>query len=237
MLDRPLTDAEVAHFREHQYLVLTHALDTKELGAITGWTEDLSSWPETPGKWMKYFESTETESRMLCRVEDFVPYHPGYRELLLGQGLLHMLGQLMGEPAVLFKEKINFKLPGGSGFAAHQDAPAFTTFDQRYHITVMLAVDPSTQDNGCLEISDPVPPYQILGQTAGGTIDPELEAQMSWRPLEVPAGAVVFFDSYLPHRSQPNRTGLLQVGVTQHRLPQYLHIFRFWRLRCPAASR
>jgi hypothetical protein len=32
--------------------------------------------------------------------------------------------QLFEEEAVLFKEKINFKLPGGCGFAAHQDTPA-----------------------------------------------------------------------------------------------------------------
>lgn len=32
--------------------------------------------------------------------------------------------QLFEEEAVLFKEKINFKLPGGCGFFAHQDTPA-----------------------------------------------------------------------------------------------------------------
>ncbi len=28
---------------------------------------------------------------------------------------------LFGEPAMLFKDKINFKLPGGDGFKPHQD--------------------------------------------------------------------------------------------------------------------
>jgi hypothetical protein len=32
---------------------------------------------------------------------------------------------------VLFKEKINFKLPGGSGFTPHQDSPAYITFPAR----------------------------------------------------------------------------------------------------------
>jgi hypothetical protein len=30
------------------------------------------------------------------------------------------VSDLFGEPASLFKEKINFKLPGGGGFLAHQ---------------------------------------------------------------------------------------------------------------------
>ena len=31
------------------------------------------------------------------------------------------LGELMGEPAVLFEEKLNYKLSGGGGYRAHQD--------------------------------------------------------------------------------------------------------------------
>lgn len=40
-----------------------------------------------------------------------------------GQRLGGILTELMGEPAVLFKEKINYKEAGGSGgFDAHIDA-------------------------------------------------------------------------------------------------------------------
>jgi ectoine hydroxylase-related dioxygenase (phytanoyl-CoA dioxygenase family) len=112
----------------------------------------------------------------------------------------------MGEAPFLFKEKINFKLPGGAGFAAHQDAPAFTSFGQRYHITLLVAIDGADAENGCLEFSDPVPVYETLPQTPGGTIDPEIEARLPWRPLPVEPGDLVFFDSYLPHRSGPNRS-------------------------------
>ena len=33
---------------------------------------------------------------------------------------MDVVSDLFDEPAVLFKEKINFKLPGGGGFLAHQ---------------------------------------------------------------------------------------------------------------------
>src|SRR4029450_6453317 len=43
-----------------------------------------------------------------------------------------------GEPVVLFKDKVNFKLPGGAGFAPHQDAPAYVDFGVEHHLTLMV---------------------------------------------------------------------------------------------------
>ena len=79
------------------------------------------------------------------------------------------------KPLVFFKEKINYKLPGGEGFGAHQDAPAFSSFGQRFHVTLLVAVDPQTLENGCLEFSNPVEPYKTLEQGGGGTLDEALE--------------------------------------------------------------
>jgi hypothetical protein len=167
------------------------------------WVDELATWPETPGKWMKWFERTD-RGRQLCRVEDFVPYHPGLASLLEGAALGAALEQLFGEPAVLFKEKINFKLPHGAGFAPHQDAPAFTSFGQSYHITVMVAVDPSTTENGCLEVVEQLHGTGVLPQAADGTLDPQWVSKQRWVPVEMAPGDVLMFDSYMPHRSGPN---------------------------------
>lgn len=203
-LDRPLTDAELAVWRRDHKLVLPDVFTGAALDALRAWTADLEARPEAPGKWMKYFEAGASAGRQLCRVEDFLPYHGGFAELLAGPGILRWLGQLLGEPAVLFKEKINFKLPGGSGFTAHQDAPAFTTFGQTFHVTMLIAIDPSDRSNGGLEFSDPVPLYETLPQRADGSIAPDVEAQLPWYPLDLTAGSVAFFDSYIPHRSDVN---------------------------------
>ena len=91
---------------------------------------------------------------MLARIENFVPYHAGLAALLLGpQGAASSSAECCGEPVVLFKDKINFKLPGGAGFAPHQDAPAYVDFGVEHHLTLMAPVDPFTRDNGCLEMS------------------------------------------------------------------------------------
>src|SRR6185295_5566372 len=132
--------------------------------------------------------------------------HSGMQAFLQASPLGAVLEQLMGEPAVLYKEKINFKLPGGAGFAPHQDAPAFTTFGQSYHVTVMISVDPATRDNGCLEIVEGLGGHGLLPSAGDGTLQAEWVAQQSWKPIEMAPGDVLLFDSYLPQPSGPNRT-------------------------------
>lgn len=147
----PLPAESLAAWQANGWLLLPgYAAD---LEALEGWVGDLAAWPETPGKWMKYFEPGPTGERQLCRMENFLEFHAAFDALVNGPDMLGLVGELLGEEALLFKEKINFKLPGGAGFAPHQDAPAFTSFEQSVHITAMLSVDATTAQNGCLEIA------------------------------------------------------------------------------------
>jgi len=205
MLDYTLTEADYAFWEKNHYLHLKDIFTEEQVKSLKGWSEDLFSWPETPGKWMKYYEnSTRNDDKILCRVENFMPYHEGIRDLSCGHSVMGILDRLMGEKAVLFKEKINLKLAGGAGFGAHQDAPAFISFNQKYHITMMVAVDDATVDNGCMQFSDAVDVYNTLPQSAGGTIAEDVEANLPWASIEAKAGDIMFFDSYIPHRSPTN---------------------------------
>ena len=195
---------EKTFWAENHYLLRESVFTGADLADLVAWTDELAGWPEKPGHWMKYFERADRDERQLCRIENFLEHHRGLRELILGPATLEMVGALMGEPAILFKEKLNYKLPGGSGFLAHQDAPAFASFGQHYHITMLVTVDPMTTRNGCLEVSDPVDGQELLAQEADGTVSRAIEAERNWYPLELPAGSVLFFDSYLPHRSAAN---------------------------------
>jgi hypothetical protein len=197
--------ASIEQWQRHGYVLLRNQLGASTQGDLAHWVDELASWPEQPGKWMKWYENTP-RGRQLCRVEDFVPYHSGMQAFLQTSPLGVVLEQLMGEPAVLYKEKINFKLPGGAGFAPHQDAPAFTTFGQSYHVTVMISVDPATRDNGCLEVVEGLGGRGLLPGAPDGTLQAEWVAAQTWKPIEMMPGDVLLFDSYLPHRSGPNRT-------------------------------
>lgn len=145
-----------------------------------------------------------SSDKQLCRVENFVDYHAKMSEFCRGP-LRHLCSQLFSEEAALFKEKINFKLPGGAGFAAHQDSPAYTCVGLgQDHISVMVAVDAATINNGCLEVA---PGKYTKGQvplTSDGVVEQTVEATMPFQPVICPAGTVMFFSGYLPHRSGAN---------------------------------
>jgi len=198
-----LTDAHLASWRENGFVQLRGFLSPTTRASLHAWVEELEAWPEAPGKWMKWFEG---ERRQLCRVENFLQFHVGLAAFLEGDEIGDLLAQLMDEPAALFKEKINYKLPGGAGFGAHQDAPAFTTFGHTYHITMLVSIDPSTPENGCLEMVYGHHDRGLLPQNEGGEIDAETVGALEWVPLPTEPGDIVFFDSYVPHRSQPNRS-------------------------------
>ena len=199
-----LSDREVAEFQRQGYVHLTNIFSDEQIERLRQYATDLADLPETPGKWMKYFESSEAAERLLCRIENFVQYHDPLGSWISGPRFTGWISQLLAEPACLFKEKINFKLAGAGGFQPHQDAPAFTTYGHDYHITLMLSFDDSTEENGCLEVVPGDWPNESLPMKPDLTIAEQTVASLDWQSLPTRAGDIVMFGSYLPHRSGKN---------------------------------
>jgi 2-aminoethylphosphonate dioxygenase len=195
-------------YHENGFLVVRDLFTLEEKESIKMWVAEIQNWPETPHKWLHYFEPhRDSGSKLLCRTENFIPYHGGLRQLLHGERMLSVVGKLLGEPALLYKDKINFKLPGGTGFDPHQDAPAYIGQGQTYHVTALIAADPATIENGCLEFVIGGHKRGILPHTGKNGSIPELLVQsMEWTPLPLEAGDIAFFGSYIPHRSGRNNT-------------------------------
>jgi ectoine hydroxylase-related dioxygenase (phytanoyl-CoA dioxygenase family) len=143
---------------------------------------------------------------MLARIENFFPYHAALAGLLGGGRIRALLETCAGEPVVLFKDKINFKLPGGAGFAPHQDAPAYVNFGIEHQLTVMVPVDPFTPDNGCLEMAVGACERVFLPHNADGTLRADVVERLRVEPLLAAPGDVIVFDAWVPHWSGPNRS-------------------------------
>eukprot|EP01137_Pigoraptor_chileana_P009480 Opistho-2@57831 len=204
-----MSPAQVSLFDKDGFILLNDFWTAQEKKDLLKWTEDVASWPETPGKWMQYFE-VKNGKRLLCRTENILPFHSGLEHLVRGK-LTDACSDLFGEDAVIFKEKINFKLAGGGGFAPHQDAPAYVTFKQRMHITAMIAIDGANKENGCLDIVRGEHNKGHFPHThPGGVLDESYtkryEAEGRWEPVVTQPGDIMFFHSCAPHRSGPNTT-------------------------------
>lgn len=196
-----LTQEQIARYHEDGFVYLPGFVP--DAAALQGWVQEIAHWPELPGKWMMYFEkSLKDGSRLLNRVENFLPFHEALDHLAQGP-LQEAVGQLFGEPAVLFKDKINCKLPGGDGFKAHQDVQANWDRWGSLHMTALVAVDESTAENGPLEFVAGKHRQGLLGKMDEPLAD-DLFPPGSYQPLMCRPGDVVLFDSFAPHRSGPN---------------------------------
>ena len=112
--DGVLTGQQVQAFRRDGYVVVPGLFSAAEIEQVSAWAEQVQNWEETPGQHMMYFEETaERRSlRILNRIENVLPYHAEFTALATNDNMQGVCGQLFGEPAVLFKDKINYKMPG-----------------------------------------------------------------------------------------------------------------------------
>lgn len=190
------------HFDRHGW-VLVDTLDQAEVDHLRAWVDEVASWDTTTDRWLHYREMTN-EGPKLCRTENFTPFHTGLRSLLTAGSVMATATRLLGEEARLYKEKINYKLVGGAGYAPHQDAPAYPFIES--HVSCMIAVDDADVENGCLEVVSGCFDH-VLPMNDVGCIDSTTVEQLEWTPAPVRAGQALWFHSRTPHRSGPNLSG------------------------------
>jgi 2-aminoethylphosphonate dioxygenase len=174
---------------------------------LARFADEVCELPEVAGKQMIYREQSllEARARVFQRVEDFCPHHPGFDRLIRGGRLTSAVAQLLGGPAVLFKEKINFKMSGGAGFEPHQDQQAGWSRYAPLFVTALVSIDPATRENGCLEIANCPRQSRLIGREWEPLSAAEM-AGLEMTPVATEPGDVVFFDSFVPHASGPNLT-------------------------------
>ncbi len=202
MTTAPLGDDDRAHWARHGWLRLPGLLPSATVDSLDRWVAEVAAWAKTDGPGIHHHEQTE-HGPAIARSELFADDHRELGALVRHGPPVAVLAQLFGEPATLFKEKVNYKHPGGGGFAPHQDASAYRFAD--HHISVMIPVDRATEASGCLWFADGFE-AGMLATDGRGRIAPDVVAGLRWQSLEVEPGDVVFFDSYAPHRSEANLT-------------------------------
>lgn len=163
---------------------------------------------------------------LVCRTENMSNCMENIKGLIQGI-LIPYLEQLTGEKWILLKDKLFFRWPdkksklGGAkdGVPVHQDILCFD-FDQEYGpsdvITVIVPIDPFTQDNGCTNFALN---WKALAQKTEngqfilpsvpsgplkGTVPKKLSDEMRFEPILAEPGDILLFDAYIPHGSGDN---------------------------------
>jgi ectoine hydroxylase-related dioxygenase (phytanoyl-CoA dioxygenase family) len=204
-----LIAAEIALFRRRGFVVKPGFFSRAEVRELSDWLDALSRAGGQGGAEACYYEKSPiTDQEILVRVEHFLgEADQQITRLLLSGDTTEAVGELLGEPGLLFKEKVNFKLPGCRADKLHQDQSAGWSAYCDFFLTMAVAIDPNRRDNAALSFLQTgnyqralmAPEWAPLTQD-----DPPYKPVGDYCLIEANPGDAIFFDSYVPHGSPPN---------------------------------
>ena len=195
------TKVLIKSFKKDGYLRVRDYLNDEDIRIISDMANHLYELPEVKGSYMKYYEKDNI--KLLSRVENFYNIELEFKNLV--ETKLKAFAELIVENRLsLFKDKINWKLPGGGGFTAHRDFRAWSKFPPKYYVTLALSVDNCIIENGCLEmVSDK---DKNIPEEDNGLLSEKEINELEWKYVETSKKDILLFNSLVPHRSGPNKS-------------------------------
>ena len=188
-------------FKNSGYVVLKNFFSETEKTNIVNAANRLFGLPEVRDSYMKFYENTD-KGRILARMEKFYKTDSNIEEIVNNR-ILPTLNLYEENQMTLFKDKLNWKLPGGGGFKPHQDFEAWSDFPPTYYVTCAIFADECTLDNGCLQMAPDQHQKGILKNT-NGCIDKEVTDTFNWKPVLTTPRDMVIFNALVPHTSGKN---------------------------------
>ena len=181
-------------------VVYSSLLDDTQTAALQAWALEIEAWPSGSHVWGHYAERTPLGPR-ICRTENVSACHEGIAGLVNG-ALKACAEAALDEPAVAFKDKLNYKQAGGAGYGTHQDQLAYPGVDRV--VSILVAIDDCRVESGCLWLAGGVD--SLLPVDERGVVRKEVAATLEWFPAELTAGDAVLIDGLAPHYSEANNS-------------------------------
>jgi len=202
-----ISNSEIHQFDEKGYLIKKKFFNKFYVQKISKEINLLKSNDQSK-KVDKYFGMSikKSQKSILVRIENFYNKSKYLTKLINDQSINKVLSKLFRNKPTLFKEKINFKPPGCGPDKLHQDSQAGWNKYTKDFINVLLSVEKSTNNNGCLYID-------ISGNNCSKLLTKKMKPLMK-KELKNPKfiklllgeGDLVFFNSYTPHFSYSNNS-------------------------------
>ena len=163
----------------------------------------------------KYYEShiSKKNKQILVRIENFFKKDGNLTNLINNKKIQKILKYLFDEKAVIFKEKVNYKLPGCRQDKLHQDSQAGWGKYCKSFISVLISLEKSDLSNGCLQ-------FDISGNNSKKLLSQSM-SPLKYENLNKPKfksfnmlpGDVVFFNNFIPHKSNSNKSKKSRIQV------------------------
>lgn len=154
-------------------------------------------------RYMAHHETGESLFEVFDPVNDLSPV---CERFCADSRIVSIIETLYGEPACLFKEKLIFKPPGVLGYKLHQDIPLAWNGFPRSFLTVLIPIDPSSEENGCTEVFSGYHDDFLCKDGSVYMLPDELVDVGRRTSLVLEPGDIAVFHGLTPHRSAPNRS-------------------------------
>lgn len=212
------SDDQKKVFESLGFIVMKGFYPQEVIRTVSDWLDALQKEPPGPASEARYFErSSLTGEPLLVRVEYILGDHnPKITRLLLAPDTMESLTKLLGEPPVLFKEKVNYKVPGSRPDKLHQDQAAGWNAYTDFFVTLCIVIDENRRDNAALSfLGNGNFPRSLMGPEWQPLTDqdPPFQPEQDYTLVEAQSGDVIFFNSYIPHGSPANHSNACRRNI------------------------
>lgn len=214
-----LSEAQFEQFQRDGYLVIDQFLTPDEVASVRSGIKrvcderaDMTSDRDGFNLEKVGGDSFNPQARAVApgrfrKIQGAVFHVPEVRDAFTGEKMLDCMEDLMGGNIYYHSSKVMFKPPhGGAAKPWHQDAAYWRHYASK-QITVWIAIDDATQENGCV--------WAIPGSNHLGLIPhvkTELQVEESRidlskaAPVPVMSGGLLIFHSLVLHMSHANNS-------------------------------
>ena len=210
-----LTQEQIDFYQTNGYIVVENVISAKDIAELRKITDEFVDKSSEVTEHTNVFDlepGHTPESPQLRRIKNPVALHPIYDRMLRHDYILDSVAQLIGPNIRYDTSKLNMKSAGvGSPVEWHQDFAFAADVTNDDMLSVGLAIDDMTRDNGCLLFipgshKGPVYNHHQNDVFVGAITNPDFTPDNAV-PIEVKAGGITIHHTRTLHASAPNLSG------------------------------
>lgn len=222
-----LSHSQLEEFRTTGHVTVPNVLTSDHVGTalddIDHWgNEFLENLADDQKRW--YLEQGG-QAAALRKLDNPAFHRPVFQQLAKSDNVVAMVDQLIGGGVSVFFSQVFCKPPEiGGPKPIHQDNFYFGPDDLDATLTVWIALDTATVQNGCLFYGDgsnlgPVHPHVAPdGEPFNLHLTPEVLHEYTMTPAPVPSGGISFHHGNTWHQSSANTSNHARRAVAFHYL-------------------